>query len=1218
MPSPIGQAEILVVAQTKGFQADTQKKVDAALKGVQAPVEIGDKDQDKKLKRTAVALGATATAATAVTLAYKKLSDRSGDATKSVSKVTAAADVATKGFKASAFEGAGFLGMLGALGPAGQAASGPLFALGTVANKTLTTLGKFTSLTGLAAQFGIFGANAQKAAVGAFAFSTASTLLTKAATGIPKIFGLGAESALSFFGATTKAASVTGVLGAALNKLVIPLAVLNVGVRVFKTYLSIVDALQRKFTAAAAAAGELEQQVNAANVTFGKSTKIVEQFATTTAAALGLSETEALAVTNQFGNLFIELGAGQEAAAGLSTSVVELAGDLALLRGLDLDTVTNAFLSGILGNERALKRLGIVITEFEARQAAVKAGFEKTAASVTQEELVYGRLLVLTKKLNTAQSDQARTATTLALKQAQLSAAQKNAATTVSTAFLPLAKAFTDLETRAFEFVASLRPVFEGFAKATDAALSLSSALFHVGGSLLDLIHGDLQGALGNFLGIFDALGVSTENAAEKTAKANEKIRASVKKAVDEAKRAEATYGGLGEVLDRNAQKFFDTARVAIIVSQSQIAVRTSTLSLLDAQSRLKEVEEGINVTRKEEGDGITSLLERQVRLQQVYLDTANAALQEKLAHLALTSTIHDLALAHKEEEEAARLAEGAQHGFAESSHEEGRVIGELTQARRDEANAAREEALARLSVIASTRQEDRALRSLKEAREILDAVTNRSIGTTKAAADAIVGLVGDEQSLLQVRRALLDIDRTIEIKERVKEFRQRALAAAVAKYGDASIQAERARKRLSKADLDAQIASKEKEKQLAQVTSGERNAADVARRAAEQVQDAGDASDRANIAHAAAEQGVKEAVDRHAQSVLDLTGIEKGFAANSKPVLEALSRLDAAHVDVAKSTTAAEQAHRQLVIAEDAATISAVHLEEALGHLKDPRKLVEATNAVKSAFNDQATALISAALAAIQYRDAIAKATGQDIDKDFLGLKVVLGEIDHLIAVTAPGSPALADLKAFRKTVETSLNAKDSPFAKSPAGDNNKSFLEKTLSGAATAGKKLLPLIAFGGPLGLAAGATGAVAGAVGGAISFLINGKEPSDTNPVPTKVVNAKAKMAGGSFSAGQVLLVGEGGRELVFTNGSGGGNVISNSNLRTASSSSPTATAPGIDLNSLASAVASLAQAVAGMAARPIDARFSIDGRSFARAATPSLLAHSAALSNGTDG
>lgn len=155
-------------------------------------------------------------------------------------------------------------------------------------------------------------------------------------------------------------------------------------------------------------ASDLEENINKVDVSFGDSAQSVKDWAKTATDSFGLSESKALEATSLFGDMATSMGISDDAAAGMSTSLAGLAGDLASFKNISQDQAMNALQGIFTGQTKALKGLGIVMTDTNLKDFAEKQGLVYDKMSDSEKvTLRYQYVLEHTKN---AQGDYQRTA----------------------------------------------------------------------------------------------------------------------------------------------------------------------------------------------------------------------------------------------------------------------------------------------------------------------------------------------------------------------------------------------------------------------------------------------------------------------------------------------------------------------------------------------------------------------------------------------------------------------------------------------------------------------------------------------------------------------------------------------------------------------------------------------------------------------------------------
>lgn len=196
------------------------------------------------------------------------------------------------------------------------------------------------------------------------------------------------------------------------------------------------------------AASDLNESVSKSQVVFGSGQGALLKWADTSAQAFGQSKQQAIESAATFGNFFEAMGVGQPKAEQMSTSMVQLAGDLASFNNANPADVLEALRSGLSGQVEPLRKFGVDLSDATLKQEALREGMEIHNGTLTasqKAQVAYSLILAQTK---TAQGDFARTSGGLANQQRILSANWDNAKASLGTGLLPvMTKAATILST---------------------------------------------------------------------------------------------------------------------------------------------------------------------------------------------------------------------------------------------------------------------------------------------------------------------------------------------------------------------------------------------------------------------------------------------------------------------------------------------------------------------------------------------------------------------------------------------------------------------------------------------------------------------------------------------------------------------------------------------------------------------------------------------------
>lgn len=150
---------------------------------------------------------------------------------------------------------------------------------------------------------------------------------------------------------------------------------------------------------------ELLEVQNVVDTAFPSMNKQLDEFAKNAMTNFGMSETMAKRFTGTLGAMSQSFGFAEKQAYDMSTTLVQLAGDVASFYNLDPTESYNKMKSVFTGETEALKELGVVMTQTALDQFALANGFGKTTKEMTEQEKVSLRLAFVTKNLQMASGD---------------------------------------------------------------------------------------------------------------------------------------------------------------------------------------------------------------------------------------------------------------------------------------------------------------------------------------------------------------------------------------------------------------------------------------------------------------------------------------------------------------------------------------------------------------------------------------------------------------------------------------------------------------------------------------------------------------------------------------------------------------------------------------------------------------------------------------------
>lgn len=306
-----------------------------------------------------------------------------------------------------------------------------------------------------------------------------------------------------FGGALGKVTGQTGRFGGVMRN--VGMGVLQgVGIAGFMGATAAAGMFVQGVTNAISAASDLNETLSKSRVVFGQHAEGIIAWSEDAATAMGMSQNTALGYAATLGNLFVSLGLAQDKSGQMSTSLVQLAADLASFNNVDPTEALDALRAGLVGETEPLRRFGVNLNEATLSQKALEMGListtKGTLPAAAKAQAAYALILEQTK---TAQGDFARTADGLANRQRIAAARVEDAFASMGQAILPLAAEIVPLVTDAF---VGLIGAFGGVIDWIRKFVSENKILFDVLGALAKIAIGALMIALSTLANITSAV----------------------------------------------------------------------------------------------------------------------------------------------------------------------------------------------------------------------------------------------------------------------------------------------------------------------------------------------------------------------------------------------------------------------------------------------------------------------------------------------------------------------------------------------------------------------------------------------------------------------------------------------------------------------------------------------------------------------------------------
>ena len=235
---------------------------------------------------------------------------------------------------------------------------------------------------------------------------------------------------------------------------------------------------------------DLEESINAVNVSFGAGAGAIKDFGTTAAEQVGLSNAAFNQMSVTTGALLSNFIDDEKAVAAETIKLTKRAADMASVFNTSVPDALNAVQAAIRGEMEPARRFGVMLDDMTIRSHAVEMGLAATTGEVDRQAKGIAALDLIYEQTNKTAGDFAATADSLANKQKSLAAAFEDTKAQVGEALAP---AFDTL----LNLAAEMLPVLENLAPAIGSVVVGFSGLLDIAGPLI--------GALG---GIIDKLGV--------------------------------------------------------------------------------------------------------------------------------------------------------------------------------------------------------------------------------------------------------------------------------------------------------------------------------------------------------------------------------------------------------------------------------------------------------------------------------------------------------------------------------------------------------------------------------------------------------------------------------------------------------------------------------------------------------------------------------------
>jgi len=156
-------------------------------------------------------------------------------------------------------------------------------------------------------------------------------------------------------------------------------------------------------------ASDMEETQNKIRETFGESASNIEAWSAGSINSMGLAQQSAMDTAALFGDMGVGMGQTQEQALEMSKGLTQLSADMASFKNVRQSIVQTALASTYTGETESLKKLGIVMTEQNLKQFAMREGLNANLKALSQTEKVLLRYKFIMDSSSNSHGDFVRT-----------------------------------------------------------------------------------------------------------------------------------------------------------------------------------------------------------------------------------------------------------------------------------------------------------------------------------------------------------------------------------------------------------------------------------------------------------------------------------------------------------------------------------------------------------------------------------------------------------------------------------------------------------------------------------------------------------------------------------------------------------------------------------------------------------------------------------------
>lgn len=165
---------------------------------------------------------------------------------------------------------------------------------------------------------------------------------------------------------------------------------------------------------AVSAASDLNESINAVNVTFGESAEKILEFGDNAARSVGLAKAEFNELATPLGSILKNAGFDMDTVADKTIVLTQRAADMASVFNTDVGEALGAIQAGLRGEQDPLERFGVGLSAAKVEARALADTGKESAKALTDQEKQLARVEIILDQTNQTAGDFAATSDGLA------------------------------------------------------------------------------------------------------------------------------------------------------------------------------------------------------------------------------------------------------------------------------------------------------------------------------------------------------------------------------------------------------------------------------------------------------------------------------------------------------------------------------------------------------------------------------------------------------------------------------------------------------------------------------------------------------------------------------------------------------------------------------------------------------------------------------------